>query len=165
MIQRIQSVFIFLAMLFIAGVFIGPVTEFHIRGTEALMKVTGFTGDAALYNSVVGSYWFPIYSVLAIATFALLSVALFSYKKRQRQIKLCSVAFFLNILLVVALYLVPDMFMAGKIEPTLDKEALKGMTRILYPSFLPLISAFFIRLATRFIKKDEALVRSVDRIR
>lgn len=165
MIQRIQSVFILLAMLCVAGVFMGPVTEFHIRETVALMKVTGFVGDASVYNSVVGAYWFPIYSLLALATFALLSAAMFSYRKRQRQIKYCSIAFFLNILLVVALYLVPDMFMTAKIEPTLSKEALKGMTRILYPSFLPLISALFIRLAIRFIKKDEELVRSVDRLR
>jgi hypothetical protein len=40
-----------------------------------------------------------------------------------------------------------------------------GDKRILWPSYLPIVSMIFAFLAGRAIQKDEELVRSADRIR
>lgn len=163
MIQRIQSVFLFAAALCIAALFLSPVTVFNIRNTDVYMDITGFSGEGEIYNSVVGAYWFPIFTVLTVAVIVLLLVCLFSYKNRPRQLKMCTTAFFLEVLLIGMLFLVPDN-MAQSLEPGVTED----VTRIVqyrWPSFLPFLSVVMIRLAMRFIRKDEELVRSADRLR
>lgn len=163
MIQRIQSVFLFAAALCIAALFLSPVTAFNIRSTNVYMDITGFAGDGNLYNSVVGAYWFPIFTVLTVAVIVLLLVCLFSYKNRPRQLKLCTTTFFLEIILIGMLFLVPDS-MAKNLEPGLTEDVSR-IVQYQWPSFLPLLSIILIRLAMRFIRKDEELVRSADRLR
>lgn len=163
MIQRIQSLFLFLAMLLVAGLFVGPITQFNIREVPVMMEITGFSGEGSIYNSIAGSYWFPLFTVMTIALIALLAITLFSYKNRPRQIRYCAIAFFLNIVLLGLIFLGPDV-MASKIEPALRDNASR-IVSYRWPSFLPFISLVLINLASRFIKKDEALVRSADRLR
>ncbi len=149
-------------MLLTASLFAGPVATFDIRGTEYMMNLGGFAGDGKAYNAVAGAYWFPILTILAAALVVILAVALFSYKNRPRQIKLCATAFFLNIILLGLLFLGPDI-MASHIEPTL-KEA-NRLVSYRWLCFLPFGSLILTNLASRAIKKDEALVRSADRLR
>lgn len=162
MIQRIQSAFLFLAALCLSLVFMVPVVEFSVRDTTLPMYVTGFPAGN-LYNTVVRIQWFFVFTGLLVATITLLLVALFSYKKRPRQIKLCSVSFFLTIIFLILLCFLPDV-MATRIEPGLGKDAAK-IVKLQWPIVLPVLSLAFNYLASRFIRKDEALVRSADRLR
>lgn len=162
MIQRIQSAFLFLAALCLSVIFMFPVVEFNVRATPLPMYVTGFPPES-LYNAVVQKYWFLLFSLLLIATITLLLVALFSYKKRPRQLKLCSVSFFLTIIFLVLLCFLPDVI-AGCIEPGIGKGAAK-IVKLQWPVILPVLSLALNYLAVRFIRKDEALVRSADRLR
>lgn len=162
MIQRIQSVFLFLASLCLAVIFMVPVVEFNVRDTPLPMYVTGFSPDS-LYNAVVQKYWFLLFSLLLILTIALLLAALFSYRKRPRQLKLCSASLFLTLAFLVLLCFLPDMI-AGRIEPGIGKDAAK-IVRLQWPVVLPVLALAFNYLAVRFIRKDEALVRAADRLR
>ncbi len=162
MIQRIQSAFLFLAALCLSVIFMFPVVVFNIRDTPLPMYVTGFPPES-LYNAVVKGYWFILFCIILIAAITLLLVALFSYKKRPRQLKLCSVSFFLTIIFLVLLCFVPDVI-AGRIEPGIGKEASR-IVKLQWPIALPVLSLALNYLAVRFIRKDEALVRSADRLR
>ena len=163
MIHRIQSVFLFLSMLLTAGLFLGPVVVFNIKGHEYPMNMSGFTGDGAVFNTTVGAYWFPIFTVMAALVLVFLALSLFSYKNRHRQIKFCASTFFLNIILLGLLFLGPDAI-ATKLVP--DQADVAGkIVQYRWLCFLPLVSLLLINLAVRAIKKDEALVRSADRLR
>ena len=163
MIQRIQSVFLFLAMLLTASLFFGPVVNFNVKGHEYPMNMSGFTGDGQIFNATAGSYWFPIFTIVAALVIVFLAVALFSYKNRPRQIKLCATAFFLNIILLGLLFLGPDAI-ASNIAPDMADEAGR-IVSYRWICFLPFGSLILTNMASRAIKKDEALVRSADRLR
>ncbi len=102
------------------------------------------------------------------ALFILLAVTLFSYKNRQRQIKLCTVTFFINIILLGFLFLTPDMLstkLSASLDLGLDKPAARKMVHYQWASFFPFVSLILVNMASRFIKKDEAMVRSAERLR
>lgn len=170
MIQRIQSVYIALAMLLITLLFSMTLCDFHLPdGDIAIMKMYGFVGPYQyLNNGVVSSYRFPILLLLAAALFILLSVTLFSYRNRPRQLKLCTIAFFINILLLGFLFISPDIIsqkISAAMSLNIDKAAARKMTHYQWASFFPFVSLILINIASRRIKKDEALVRSADRLR
>ena len=77
-------------------------------------------------------------------------VMIFSYKDRKKQVKLGYLA------LLFSLVFFSLIAFAGK--------GLENKATVI-GSVLPLLSMLFIFLAIRAIKKDEALVRSADRIR
>ncbi|MFL5752166.1 MAG: DUF4293 domain-containing protein, partial [Bacteroidia bacterium] len=82
-------------------------------------------------------------------------ITIFQFKNRPRQARMARVLMLLSAFLLTAM---------------LTMEFFKGEKAIwektyLWPSFLPIISTISAFLAARFIKKDEELVRSADRIR
>lgn len=170
MIQRIQSVYLALAMLLVSLLFSLTLCDFHLPdGDIAVMKMYGFVGHYQYLNQhVVSAYRFPLLLLMASALFILLSVTLFSYRNRTRQIKLCTVAFFINILLLGFLFFSPDIIsnkISISLDLGLDKQAARKMTHYQWASFFPFLSLIFINLASRRIKKDEALIRSAEHLR
>ncbi len=184
MIQRVQSVFLALAMLLTSLLFSFVLCDFHLPSGEiAVMKMSGFTeitnstGDNTvkdvalirfLNDQVVNGSRFPLLLLLTSVQFILLTVTLFSYRNRPRQLKLCTATFFLNILLLGLLFLGPDMLsvnLSNALDLGLDKQTARKMVHYQWGSFFPFGSLIFINLASRFIKKDENLIRSADRLR
>ncbi len=157
MIQRIQSIFLALAVISGALIFYFPIAEYYneLYGNYKLF-VTGLQcmdPDPKISTSI----WFtsPLF-LIAGASVILGIVSIFLYKNRVNQLRLVAFNILLNIVLVVLLF----VFYSGKIEE---------LTQII-PSyqigvFLPLISLVFLILANRFIRKDEALVKASDRLR
>ena len=85
----------------------------------------------------------------------ILSIAIiFLYKNRVLQYKLA------NLLMLFNVFLIGLFFIFSYI-----KEGTIGTISYQFGSFLPIVSAVFAFLAAHFIKKDEQLVRSADRIR
>ena len=156
MIQRIQSVYLFLAGLLPAFTFWLPLARFSGEGTE------GFHTLYATGLNVVGSApsageattpWALI--VIGICCVLLPLIALFGYKNRKAQMRKTRWAMLLDVAYYVAL----------SVHVWLHVTA-SGLT----PGFAlgclcPLLSFLFLWLALRAIRKDEALVRAADRIR
>ncbi|MCH5243328.1 MAG: DUF4293 domain-containing protein [Lentimicrobiaceae bacterium] len=170
MIQRIQSVFLALAMLLVCLLFYFVLCDFHFpNGEIAEMKMNGFIGPYQyLNNQVVSSSRFPLLLVLSAGLFILLAVTLFSYRNRPRQLRLCTIAFFINIILLGFLFLGPDMLstkLSMALDLGLDKQAARKMVHYQWATFFPFASLLCINFAARRIKKDEALVRSAERLR
>jgi len=144
MIQRIQTVYFFLAALFSATGFILPVyriitppefiTELTLNNTEAL--------------------GFPVLIAYIVAV-VLPLVALMLYKNRPLQVRVGRVAILATL---AGLALLVIKYGNTSKEAGVQVIASIGM-------FIPIGSIVFLILAIRAVKKDEALVRSADRIR
>ena len=184
MIQRVQSVFLALAMLFTSLLFSCVLCDFHLpNGDIAIMKMSGFTEitspnginayqDATmirfLNDQAVSNSRFPLLLLLTSVQFILLAITLFSYRNRPRQLKLCTATFFINILHLGLLFLGPDMLsinLSNSLNLGLEKSTARRMVHYQWGSFFPFASLILINLASRFITTDENLIRSADRLR
>ena len=158
MIQRIQSVFLLLVFVLGATLFVLPVLGFTSYESSYIMNAYhtfDITDASKIVSKNVGiGAMQGLISLLALAT-------IFLYKKRQLQIKLCKLNLLLVTIQIAALVLYIDVAKEG-ISPTSPNDVIIGVK---LGTFIPLISFVLLYLATRFIKKDEDLVRSADRLR
>jgi MFS family permease len=135
MIQRIQSLYLLIAAL-VAGA---------LSTVFFLWKI----GEQIITAINVPEYigLFGLSTVLSVIT-------IFMYKTRKRQFMLGRLNIILNFVLL-GLFVYRSLSLSG--EPQVSEKGI-GM-------FLPIISIVFIALANKPIKKDEDLVKSVDRLR
>jgi peptidoglycan/LPS O-acetylase OafA/YrhL len=137
MIQRIQS--LFLAVVVLCGVCLWVFPFVSYEGYPPL-----FLRNPA-YIAPIGNY---LSVVVALA-------ALFCYKRRKLQINLCYVIMLINLsLFSTVLCLTNQLYKHDLEKPS-----------FLFPTYLILVSIVAAFWAGIFIKKDEELVRSADRIR
>jgi hypothetical protein len=94
------------------------------------------------------------FQVIIGLSIAMGMLALVSYKKRQQQFVFNRLNMILNLILL-GLFVYRSLNISG--EASVSEKGI-GM-------FLPIISIVFLVLANKAIKKDEDLVKSVDRLR
>lgn len=137
MLQRIQTIYLLIAFI-VNGVlpFIFP------------LWVTGEGKDFYFMSNIAYTALFGLSTTLSL-------VSIFSYKKRQNQFVMNRLNMILNLILI-GLFVYQSLNLSG--EATVVSEKGIGM-------FLPIISIVFLFLANKAIKKDEDLVKSVDRLR
>jgi hypothetical protein len=154
MIQRIQTVFLLVAIALISCMFFAPLANFtdtHGRVYEMVYNRFYSVGNSPeKYSEKLNMFIYLIMAIIGVLVFTLLS-----YKKRIIQIRLCTV----SILLMVFLEIVV-IFYFYQIKNTIGGTSAPGWGLI-----FPVASAAFTYLAMRAISKDEALVRSLDRLR
>lgn len=157
MIQRIQS--IFLALVFLLGMvlFVSPVLSF--TSYENTYVMNAYHTINSMDNTIVSKNIGIGAMQGLVALLALVSV--FLYKKRQLQIKLCKLNILLVAIQIAAIVLYIDVA-KDAISPNAPNDVLIG---IKYGAIFPILSLTFLYLSIRFIKKDEDLVRSADRLR
>ncbi len=157
MIQRIQSVF--LAFVFLLGMvlFVSPVLSFTSYKNTYVMTAYHTIN---LANNTVVSKNIGIGAMQGLVVLLAL-VSMFLYKKRQLQIKLCKLNILLVAIQIAAIVLYIDV-VKETISPTSPNDVLIG---IKYGVTFPTLSFIFLYLSIRFIKKDEDLVLSADRLR
>lgn len=154
MIQRIQSVYLALAILSVALMFAFKIAEVQAVSGNAVLTVYG----AMWANQPVDSSLLILPPfVFNILIIILLVVSLLMYKNRKRQMVLGRVSYILILGYFVFLYFLSDSI----------AKAIEGGERIVYGAgiYFPIAALAFVFLANRAIKKDEALVRSLDRLR
>lgn len=160
MIQRLQSIFLFLVVIAM-GITIGtPLWEQTATGSGLgdSWNLTAFMMtnlDSAGEEIQSSSKWY----IAALASFAglLALISIFQYKNRARQMMLNMVNSLIMVGLVATVFLTTN-----GINQEISAEV-AGSYQI---GFWAILAAMVCNmLANRFIRKDEALVRSVDRIR
>lgn len=159
MIQRVQTLYLLLATIFTGLLLFVPLASSDISNMHADLTawgiyVTDMTNNG-LITKVLSHSWFGI---LLTVTTLLPFATIFLYKNRKRQMLLCIVEI---ILLAVSAGLLiylqqTDMLIEGMTQPKFV---------LLSQSGLLLLSIVSVWIARRRIAKDEALVRSLDRIR
>jgi hypothetical protein len=92
---------------------------------------------------------------LSGAATALIAMSIISFKNRKQQFVFNRLSIILNLILL-GLLIYRSLNVSGE-TPTVSEKGI-GM-------FLPIFSIVFLVLANKAIKKDEDLVKSVDRIR
>ena len=97
----------------------------------------------------------PIYNVIVGLSTMLTIVSIISYKKRQNQFVMNRLNIILNLILL-GLFVYRSLNLSGETLAVSEKGI--GM-------FLPIVAIVLLVLANKAIKKDEDLVKSVDRLR
>ena len=136
MIQRIQT--IYLAIVFILAAVL-----------PYLFPLWKIDGKEFMFNREI------TYVILFGLSTALTVISIISFKKRQQQFVLNRLNMILNLILL-GLFVYRSLNLSGE-TPVVSEKGI-GM-------FLPIISIVMLVLANKAIKKDEDLVKSVDRIR
>ncbi|UII28230.1 DUF4293 domain-containing protein [Fulvivirga maritima] len=159
MLQRIQTVFLLLVVLLMLLTLIFPMWVYHSPDTDKGIMLTAFYLVTNNGLEEVSKEYFPY---ILIGAFAILSaivgiVEITRFKNRMLQIKLSA----LNSLLIFCSLGLSFWFGKGVME----SEEIQNSWTYGIGSFLPVGAMIFNVLANRFIRKDERLVRSVDRIR
>jgi hypothetical protein len=153
MIQRKQTVFLALSLISFAVLFFFPFVSFKIDsanlGKIYIYGVQDFMESFAKYQ-----YLFIILQVLVILFVGLVGVTIFMYKKRALQIRLCAFAFLVNVFTIGAIFLITTVLKFPK-----------DIITYLLPTYLPLVTLLFVMGAQRAIRKDDAMVRSLNRLR
>ncbi len=162
MIQRIQTVFLLLVAIAGILVFFFPIAYYEydsvINAKFFIYKILDLRHDPFPDTE---SQLFPIWLTLPLIVIqgfivVLATYTIFKFKNRTLQVRLNMLNVFLNVILVGALFLYSDF---------LINRALGIKPDFKIGVFFPLISIIMVFLATRFIKMDERLIRSADRLR
>ena len=143
MIQRIQTVYLFLASL-ISGVLIFVFDLWESIGKDI------FAID--LLNSE--SYLLKVIPVLFLVSAVMAFVAIFIFNNRKLQFVVGRLTILINFILLGLLIYV-SLNLPG--EASVSEKGI-GM-------FIPILAILLVVLANKAIKKDEDLVKSVDRLR
>ena len=143
MIQRIQSVYLFLASI-CSGVMI---FFFNLWNTKS-RDVNAL--DLFYENEIILKFIPVLFFISALLPF----FTIFKFNNRKLQMNLGKLTMLINLILL-GLFVHLIQTLSG--EAAVSKKDI-GM-------FLPLLSIGFVLLANRAIKKDEDLVKSVDRLR
>lgn len=136
MLQRIQTIYLLISAV-ISG---GLIFVFHLWTT--LNEIEFYAKEDWLYLG------------LFFGSASLAFIAIFKYKNRQTQFVLGRLNIILNFILL-GLFVYRSLNLSGE---TVVSEKGIGM-------LLPIFSIVFLVLANKAIKKDEDLVKSVDRLR
>ncbi len=142
MIQRKQTLFLLAVAIIAISLFFVPLFNYNGDTHSGTFNLTTSEG--------VSNVYYPI--IINIIVLILSIGLIFLYKNRVLQYKLSTLLALFNVFITGLLFILPFQAILTEIEVT-------------FWAFLPIISAVFAFLAGHFIKKDEQLVRSADRIR
>lgn len=155
MLQRVQTVYLLAATVLMSLMLFLPLAEIAAEGIgiyKVLSKGWYLTGGETAEPAM--ATWPVFILVLFLTLLSLINI--FLYKKRKLQIRICIYSIILAFGLIGLIYY---YFVIG-FRP-LDEPAYA----LSFPMVLPAIFIILIYLAFRGIRKDEILIRSLDRIR
>ncbi len=171
MIQRIQTLWLSLAVLLSIAAFFFPLAMFQFYykdlPLDAIYKLLPL--NTSPYQEI------PAWSALITCSLSgvIALIAIFLYKNRPLQMKIVAFAFLFSVIELVLLYFYQlDAGLSDavtnickgdptQIAPTIEK----GKTTWGVASFFPIVQIVFYVFALQSIKKDEILVRSSERLR
>ncbi|MGC8803826.1 MAG: DUF4293 domain-containing protein, partial [Bacteroidales bacterium] len=120
--------------------------ETYLLFHKGLIKAVPEGSIAVYYNYAV--------SILAILVLLLTLITVFSFRNRLLQIRLCGIVMFLLVVIVGS-----ALWQFVQTAKSFSHYSLK------IAFFFPAVSILLVWFARKFIRRDEELVRSVDRIR
>jgi hypothetical protein len=157
MIQRIQSVFLLLLALAMLSVLALPLWH-KVDGLthqELTLTAFGFTTKGVELPAGLGPVW--VIGLLAGTSAAVAVFEIFQFRNRGKQLLLGSV----NLLLITAT-LGAAFYFSNKGDQLMN---IKLEGQFLAGFYLPTLALLLNLLANRFIRRDDQLVRSMDRLR
>ena len=152
MIQRIQSIFLLASFCFLVPMFFAPVAELlYPTGEILVFNMTGFyQTDAGATVMISNQYSIAAFGMLICA---LNLIAIFMYRRRVLQLRLC----IYNMLMLAGLTGV-IFFVTGNVQNV-------HSVSFRLPIVFPVVAIILHYLAFRGIRKDELMVQALSRIR
>ena len=150
MLQRIQSLFLLLAAAAMLVASVSPLATFIYNSDEVLFEAMGIYFNGTLTDSTWGLF------VIGAISSLLSMVTLFLYKSRMLQIRLS----IFNMVIMVGFYLFFG-FVLYQVYPVENLQFRSVGIGVI----MPVIAIILTILAIRKIGADEALVRSLNRLR
>ncbi len=151
MIQRIQTIYLFAAVIFMLLFYLFPIAIF----TTEIFSFEFFNCHITHPENLKPNI--PLFPLAVLPVLSMLTsfIAIFLYKNRKLQMRLGKVNMFLvfTILAVTVVYFI-------KLKNLLDGSVQYGFSAI-----FPILSFVSIVLANRAINSDEKLIKAADRIR
>jgi hypothetical protein len=156
MIQRIQTLYLSIVVIACISLFFFPITKYFndVQGTYVFF-ITGM--KYMIEPPITVNFWltFPLL-VLVVSSMILAMAAILLYKKRLVQLWFVNISFLFHVVLILLIFL----YYINHFETLFNTKS-----SYQFGIFIPLVSLVCIILASRAIRKDEALVRSSDRLR
>ena len=149
MIQRVQTLFLLAIAALSLLLFFFPFAQINIGDSKYLITLM----PGCLKTMVKFFIYVPIGLNCIIIGLSLYTIS--KYKRRKKQVKFAQLLMLLSAFLIGSLFTM-NFMKPGEILPVMDFKAV---------AFVPAINIVLAFLARWFIKKDEDLVRSADRIR
>lgn len=157
MLQRKQTLYLFFAGLVTVVLLFMPFGRFFIENTpcfEYNAFVVKTISEKMIISYTIGN------AILLIATSFLSFITIFLYKNRKLQIKLISINMLLILITICAImYVYPNLVLSKNVNLSDTKLDFN------YAILISFVSAIGLFLAKKAIMKDEALIRSADRLR
>lgn len=151
MIQRIQTVYLLLVVICLSLVFVFPFASYIVVSETYVFDVMGMNINGENLTK------FPFY-VAAVLSVLISLFTIFSYKNRKKQLKIGRINY-LVILTIIVL-----SFVNVRTNRTIFEDV-EVLVSYKVGLFLPVAALAFLFLANRSIKKDEDLIKSLDRLR
>ncbi|MBR0340460.1 MAG: DUF4293 domain-containing protein [Alistipes sp.] len=155
MIQRIQTVYLLLATALMSLTLFLPLATIWQGGNEIIIKAWFVDGTVG-FNAPL-----PLYLVILLSLTTILPlITIFLYKKRMVQIRFCvsEIVLLLGSAAFIALYCYRMCDVLAELMQDIN-------FTLGFAALMPIVAIIPVVLAIRGIAKDEALVRSLDRIR
>jgi len=152
MIQRIQTVYLLVACILLAIIFVFPYAE--LLGANDQVYIFNYNGLSLLGQDSL--YFLTVPPIILLGLTVLIGlVSIFLFKKRVLQMRLN----FINLILILG-YIGLNYYYIHSFSNQLN-----GMVSYKITAAFPLVAVILIFLAIKSIGKDEALIRSMDRLR
>jgi len=147
-IQRIQSVYLLIAVILMAVFAFFPALTFELGGRE-------FVYGALAAGKVGVTHIDPLMLTLVLLICFLALIDIFLYKNLQRQMTVCFVDIIIGLAMLVAIG-VEAFIVSGKEGLTLTWQ---------WYLILPILSIIFLMMAHKAMSRDKKMLRDSDRLR
>ena len=163
MIQRKQTIYLFFAGLITVILLFIPFGTYHIAGDKYLeynaFVVKTISNKTVILHSIGNA-------ILLIATSLLSFITIFLYKNRKLQLKLISVNMLVILIAICTMvYIYPSFIFVRQEAYMLNISSVGAALEYNYVIIISFVSAVGLYLAKKAIMKDEAMIRSADRLR
>lgn len=161
MIQRVQSIFLLIAIIIPIVLIFLPLGYLTTDGAQYVYNSISLKENIPDGTSVIRLYYLAFCLFL---TACLSGLALFMFKNRVKQMQVVSLTMIVFLItLMLILWVCPDIVFKKFFGARMEDFIFTFNTVPLI--ILIVVEAVCLFLANRFIKKDEELVRSADRLR
>jgi hypothetical protein len=154
MIQRKQTVFLLISILLMVGYIFAPLIKVEGIAVPAfLIYATDLKLSINVGFPIIGHYFVLVCLVSAGISIGLNLLTIFLFKYRKMQIALCWLS------IIPLLYAFCYVYYKWSATETIQDQY------FYFGNLAPLVAMVFVFIAMFYIRKDEELVKSVDRLR
>jgi len=154
MIQRVQSIYLFLVFVVAVVLMFFPLATFNVGEHIFNMNIMGFEGADELGIKLPNVI---IIGILTALLGALSLFTIFQFRNRKLQMKLNMVSMLINFGLLIAIFMYSDSVAA--------MDAVASEFHYDIAAYFPIASVLLLILSNRNIRADEKLVRQSERLR